>query len=520
MSPMVVDQSESERRLHRVLYVLKFIRAYILTVVLVLLAVALHLLFGISGLYPPADQLITGLKAQIAINDGQGMGATASVSLVVFSTVFVVAFYTLVYLSITGVWRRTLKVASAILAFSAAFFLVITVQQVGFSLERLSPLFTTLLILYFVASVVIVADVSYALWRTGRTPETSVFRATLDRRLTAGPAAFLNKLLDLPRSPLRSPRSVAAYALAFAGGVLLVTSLTYVISFGGVFSRKAEIEFACQTLSAEACEGLSQRAAYEILLWMAVALVGIKLAGLLQSTSRLIGATSVRDAVGWAGGRYVFYLRPFRTDAVVLPKPKLPVFTRLVTLRPFPARIEEELFDVTDGFLPLVAVGVPGEAARSTQGRALREFLSDEEWQAVVRVRMAEAESIVTIVSDTTWVAWEIRNLFQLGHASKTLFLFDPAARDPAVWDRLAAFLVEQVQASGAVPAGFSFVDRPLGFFLLDGGVVEIRNDNWSTTSYRSAFSYFLSLREERRRTPSSPPISADEPLAATAECR
>src|SRR5262249_45586716 len=45
-------------------------------------------------------------------------------------------------------------------------------------------------------------------------------------------------------------------------------------------------------------------------------------------------------------------------------------WTRLLSLRPFPARIEDELFDVTDGYRPLIAIGNPSKSGEQLGGMA------------------------------------------------------------------------------------------------------------------------------------------------------
>jgi hypothetical protein len=80
----------------------------------------------------------------------------------------------------------------------------------------------------------------------------------------------------------------------------------------------------------------------------------------MQTVAKRLGGLSVSDVIKRPGDRFVLYLRPFDTDEVIPPKPPLPLFSKLVSFRPFPVRIEEKLFDVADGYRPLIAVGKPG----------------------------------------------------------------------------------------------------------------------------------------------------------------
>jgi hypothetical protein len=50
--------------------------------------------------------------------------------------------------------------------------------------------------------------------------------------------------------------------------------------------------------------------------------------------------------------------------------------------------------------------------------------------------------------------------------------------------------------AAGLVPSSFEFKGQPMGFYFKDGHLVQIENANWTTTSYRTAFSHFLTERQ------------------------
>src|SRR5207247_7419714 len=69
-----IDQTASEVQLHRVLYLLKFLRAMVLHVFLALCAFLLFFLVGINNIYPLANDLIRTLRAQVIQNHRQGGG--------------------------------------------------------------------------------------------------------------------------------------------------------------------------------------------------------------------------------------------------------------------------------------------------------------------------------------------------------------------------------------------------------------------------------------------------------------
>ena len=74
MNTQTIDQTASEVQLHRVLYVLKFLRAMVLHVFLALLAVLLFFFAEINNVYPLANDLIRAIRAQIIQNQLQGQG--------------------------------------------------------------------------------------------------------------------------------------------------------------------------------------------------------------------------------------------------------------------------------------------------------------------------------------------------------------------------------------------------------------------------------------------------------------
>lgn len=53
-----IDQAPSEQRLHRVLWLVKLLRAFVLHVLLGLLAVLVYFVTGTDDLYPIADDII------------------------------------------------------------------------------------------------------------------------------------------------------------------------------------------------------------------------------------------------------------------------------------------------------------------------------------------------------------------------------------------------------------------------------------------------------------------------------
>lgn len=125
-------------------------------------------------------------------------------------------------------------------------------------------------------------------------------------------------------------------------------------------------------------------------------------------------------------------------------------------------------------------------------GLAYREYLSESEWRNYVEDKMLNAEKIVLVLSATAGVLWELNRLVALGAASKTLFFFDPRARDRETWLRIKEAIVPIFVRSGLLSSDFDFRSSAIAFYLLGNTVVEIENSNWSASSYRTAFSSFL----------------------------
>jgi len=245
----------------------------------------------------------------------------------------------------------------------------------------------------------------------------------------------------------------------------------------------------------ELCATQSSAWAKQIGLWLIPAFIGMRLAMLVQSSARKLGSLSVSEALGDSKRRYILYLRSFTADEIILPKPRLPLLSKVLSLRPFPVHIEEELFDVTDGYLPLIAVGRPGGSQELTGGLAYRDYLKDENWQTYVRERILAADSIVLLLNSTGGVLWELENVLNHSASSKTVFLIDPRAKDNELWRNLTKQIIPMFAKAGVLAPDFQFAGHPIGFYFSRDGLVEIENTNWSATSYRTALSHYLSER-------------------------
>jgi hypothetical protein len=491
-----IDQTASEATLHRVLWLVKFLRAIVLHVLLGLAAALVYFLTGIDNLYPIATDIIHLLSAQ-GIHDnpqespvyrlGYAIGGW-----ILFAALLAVLIWT--YLSIVHVKRYALRIQAALFLFLYAASAPTKWRELGFAFENLDFLFavwaalgTAMTFLVFPLALVV------ALWVVSRAMETSSFVATLDPRLAPGRWAYWNKLLDLPRTPLRTLPTAAAYVLALGGALLLIASLMYLITAGSTSNKLALLAIACERPDQMAdCVAASSVWARRVSFGLLFAMAGVAVASLLQSGAKRLGGLSIAEVLQRPDDLFLLYLRPFDTDDVILPKPLLPLLSSLLSFRPFPVRIEEELFDVADGYRPLIAVGKPGGSKAILGGLAYRTYLENSEWQTYVAEKIRRAERIVVVVNDSEGVRWELSRVIREGAASKTLFFVDPAIRTSEDWEKLAKMLIPLLQGAGLAPMDLDLISRPIGFFFDGGKMVEIINNNRTATSYRTAFSTFL----------------------------
>jgi hypothetical protein len=484
MTSQVVDQSPSEPRLHRALYVVKYLRAMVLNLILVVIATVLFVVVGVDNVYFLADDSIKALKALIVQQAGGQFGSSFPLIVASVTGVMLLVFFIWMYLSIVNVWRISLRIQAVYMLVSVLFAPLWAWSLLRFSFENLSLMFSTMAALSYVLMIVIVLDFVFALWRVSSSPEPSSFVATLDRRLAPSFWVFANKLVDLPRTPLRNWRTATAYVLSFGGQILQIATILYLISLGGASTKLGQIAVSCDPANITACYGQSSIWSHQILLWLVLSLLaGLPAAALMQSAAKRLGGLSVSDVLKSSDKRFILYLRPFDTDSVILPRPRLPLLSKLISFRPFPVLVEEELFDVADGYRPLIAVGKPSGTHSQVGGLAYRDYVDDSNWQNYILDKIRRAESIVILLKNSIGVRWELSRVLEEGAMPKTLFLFPPEAKEPERWQNLAREVL---------PFPRVFQSQALGFYFDNDTLVEIVNRNWTATSYRTAFSYFL----------------------------
>src|SRR5437016_2033862 len=103
----------------------------------------------------------------------------------------------------------------------------------------------------------------------------------------------------------------------------------YFVNFGSVFAKLGQFYPACLE-NMPLCATQSSALPKHIGLWLILALIGIRLVILVQSSVRKLGSLSVREALGASKQRYILYLRSFTADEIILPKPRLPLLSKVM----------------------------------------------------------------------------------------------------------------------------------------------------------------------------------------------
>ena len=490
MQRRIIDQGESEALYHRVLYGVVFIRASLLNTVVLFLAVAIYSVTG-SGLGHPGMRELRHFYD--ILHTQQGAGPTAFLLFAALFAVFFLVNFTL-FIGLARVWKSMLLVLSICFGLLSVFVVLGGLVRLAFSLDHFVALMSFVIVLFIAIYAYLFVDLAIAYWRVARAKERSTFRAIFDARLCRGLPGYFHRLFDLPRTPFRTVRTAVSYLLAVGGEILLVVAFLYLLGFAGLDAKYRLLEIICNGSDPDRCETMSYGFALVILIGCVLALLGVWLGSAMQALSKRIGGLALDDAIG-VGSAFVLYLRPFDVDSVVLPRPKLPILSRVLAFRTFPYRIEDELFDVADGHRPLVAIANPSGPGQGKGGQAYRAALDDSEWQAYVADLIYRAESIVMVLKETEGVIWEVATVLSADAADKTLFLFDPEAKSPERWDEIAATIQARFEECGVLPGGFELTKGILGFYFRAGELIEIRNRNFSATSYRTAFSEFLGER-------------------------
>jgi predicted transporter len=141
MTSISLNQSESEKRLHRILWCVKFIRAAILNLILISLAIGLYMAFGITGLYPLANYQVDYLRTHQADSYSKAMFWISSYLLAT-------ALFVWLYISITRVKRTSLQVQAIWIFMVCILVIPVTAGPFLFSCNHLDPLFTILYGIY------------------------------------------------------------------------------------------------------------------------------------------------------------------------------------------------------------------------------------------------------------------------------------------------------------------------------------------------------------------------------------
>ena len=164
-------------------------------------------------------------------------------------------------------------------------------------------------------------------------------------------------------------------------------------------------------------------------------------------------------------------------------------FRLLALLSSLPACAQAQQVPTLEQLIARYECNLPG---KEVERLACPKDLSPEEAGEIRMQKIDDAHSVVIILQKTRGVIWEIENVLDQNKVHKTLFMLDPSASDPARWHEIMDKITPLFIKAGMLPADFAFEGNPMAFCITQDGVVQIENDHWSTTSYRTAFSQFL----------------------------
>ena len=186
METQTIDQTPSEVVLHRVLYLVKFLRAMVLHVMLAIVAALLYLFAGVQGLYPILDNMILVLRAQAIHNQLQNgpigdIGFWIAVAIVIATLLTALIW---IYRSITNVRRTALKVQALLIVLLAFWNVYGFWPALQFAFRSLDHLFAVAAVVSIAVSLFLFpVSAAFGLWIVARVPERASLVATLDPRL-------------------------------------------------------------------------------------------------------------------------------------------------------------------------------------------------------------------------------------------------------------------------------------------------------------------------------------------------
>ena len=495
MDRRTLDQTASERLLHRVLYAIKFLRAMVLHVSLAALAATRlrdHRRHRPVSGRRQHDPRLRAVAIQQKLQ-GNPLGGAAFWIVAALVIAAAIAALVWVYRSITDVRPKSLRVQAVVIVAVASWNVAGLRDELQFAFDRLDPTFAVIAALGVGLSLfVFPVSVAVSLWQVSRAPERSSLIATLDPRLAPSAWTYWNKLLDLPRTPLRTGKTLAAYSLAVAGALLLVMSMMYLLTLGGVGNR---LEHAVDRLR------------HPDLAPMSRPVVDLGLADPARAAA-VGGRRQGRGAAAVAGQAPRRTERLRRAQAPRRPVPALPATLRQRRCRPAdtaPAAAEP----------PVFVPSSRGPGRRGAVRRRRRLPAADRGRQARRRPRDA-GRSGVSRLSRRLRVAGLRRRQDPARRANRPR---DEGQRGRALGDRprrrrrrgaedavpvrpdaerrgrardAGAHARAAARRASAPRRGFAFSAATIGFYFHGGALVEIVNQNRTATSYRTAFSHFL----------------------------
>jgi hypothetical protein len=139
---------------------------------------------------------------------------------------------------------------------------------------------------------------------------------------------------------------------------------------------------------------------------------------LLIMRSRRYFVPDARTVLAFDKREPVLYLRSFQDDDISIQRDQNILLDY---------SLETRLAKYFSQFGPFLAVGAPSEPLPRLG--AARLSLTDDTWQKEVAALMGEAKLIVALLATSTWIVWEIRQIFDHRLFHKTILLFPEIRR-------------------------------------------------------------------------------------------
>jgi hypothetical protein len=198
---------------------------------------------------------------------------------------------------------------------------------------------------------------------------------------------------------------------------------------------------------------------------------------------------------------FVVFLRSFREDRVKVRPSPLWFIGKLIALGQPAKTLDEIVLDEASPYGRVVALGNPDD--KRTPYGAARGYVSNEEWQPVVRDLLEKAQLVISCIDDSEGIRWELDYILNSAIRSRCLFLLTPRLsaldQNQAMLADLFPMLTSPKRNGPAGEIGnreWTEGKAVVGFFVeSNAGYAVGRSDHVSTASYTLMLRWFLHSR-------------------------